>query len=227
LILIGCMTAALCAAALRPPTSSVTQTLVTTHSPEQRIRIDHSLFRIQQQLSVPAGTEVALRLWVQRLPAYEPYITVSGTAGDRRYGPQTVELPPPDGEFHQIQLPWWHIPAGAETLAVSITGHGILVQFAHEDQVPGGNLVVGSRSWPTVDLALALDTRAGGTLGRIPLLQIAQNKPGLLGTPRFALLLAALYVGGVGLLIANGSRLLQLGALHVASNAEHARPADD
>ncbi len=179
-------------------------------SANNRIRLDHGFVVLKQDtlLPTPQPTELTLRMWVQQLPSYYPFLTVQGTLGPSRIGPIDVSLPPPDGKFHMIELPWWRVPVNAERMNVKLTGHGVLVGTTTPSDIRPG-LEVNGVARPEQSLALQMVGRQASFEHYVPLLQIAEGKPGLLGYPRLLLLLSAALFATWGILISVAPRLMR------------------
>ncbi len=179
-------------------------------SANNRIRLDHGFVVLEQDeiLQSPLPTELTLRIWVQQLPSYYPFLTVRGAIGQNQIGPIDVRLPPPDGKFHMIELPWWRVPADAERMSVKLTGHGVLVgTTAPRDTQP--ELEVNGVAQPALSLVFQMVGRQASFERYLPLLQIAEGKPGLLGYPQFMLLLGAAFFVAWGILIGLVPQLLR------------------
>jgi hypothetical protein len=150
---------------------------------QERIRLDHGLVTVEQTLVVPPSThEVGLQLWVQHLPGHFPYLTVSASSNGVSYGPSRVNLPPVDGQFHPVQLPWWRMSPDYNKMRISLRGHGVLVSTTRDVRVePFEANGVASRSG---SLLVHIRSRQGGIERYLPLLRVAEHKPGVLGWPK-------------------------------------------
>ncbi len=195
---------------LRGATSSTHSGAEPVLNANNRVRLDHGFVVLEQHERLPTSqlTELTLRLWVQQLPSYYPFLTVRGAIGQNQIGPIDVKLPPPDGEFHMIELPWWRVPVDAERMSVKLTGHGVLVgTAAPRDTQPA--LEVNGVVQPELSLAFQMVGRQASFERYLPLLQIAEGKPGLLGYPQLLLLLGAAFFAAWGVLIGVAPQLLR------------------
>lgn len=168
------------------PAANVTTSASPAVVEAQRIRLDYGSVTLHQTIILPQPppNELAIRLWVQRLPAYVPYLTVYGSSGNRTYGPAVVELPPPDGAFHPVELPWWQMASNANSISLAVKGDGVLVLTTTPADNLAPSLKVNGVSRPESALAVQLTGRRGGLEQYVPLLRIAEGKPGILGWPK-------------------------------------------
>ncbi len=185
------------------PTTHTSEGPMIRSTEQDRIRLDHGLVTLSETIPLPQPTpaEIAFRIWVQRLPSHLPFLEIRATSADRTFSPVYAQLPPADGQFYLIQLPWWSIPSQAQAVSLALKGHGVLVLIAADDQVPNERLVVNTTARETQDLAFQIATRAGGIEHYVPVLKMVEHKPGVLGWPKLFLVLAALYVALIGGLV--------------------------
>jgi hypothetical protein len=160
---------------------------------------------LQQTLTLPspAPRDVAVRLWVQRVPALQPFLRIRGESDGQILGVAMVPLAPADGMFHIRQAPWWHLPAEAQHLTVVVEGHGMQVAT----MAAGGNLDHVSQT-PS-DLAIQLVSGDLGIERYLPMTRIAQGKPGILAWVRYPLVLFLLYLIAAIMLLRSPLRLLR------------------
>ncbi|HEX6289124.1 MAG TPA: hypothetical protein VFZ66_08025 [Herpetosiphonaceae bacterium] len=167
---------------------------------------------VRQTLALPQPVpgDIAPRIWIQRVLLEQARLTVRAEAVGQTLGQTSVRLPVPDQSFHVLQLPWWHIPAGARSVTLTIEGNGVVLLATAVDRVAGGDLEIDGVSHAPGDLALQIVSSDRGIERYVPLSAAAAQKPGVLGWPRLVLLVIAAFVIGGMLLIGSAARLARL-----------------
>jgi hypothetical protein len=191
-VLIGCI-----------PRPHVSETIAPPQDEQQRIRLDHGLVMLNQTFVLPAPdpTLLSLRIWVQTLPSYKPYLSVFAAVAPATFGPVSPLLPPADGRFHLLELPWWKLPPNARSMALAIKGHGVLIMTTTGPSVAGSELKIDGVQNFDITLAVQLRTRTGGIEHYLPLSYMSDGRPGMLGSPYFFLYLLLAFITGVQILI--------------------------
>lgn len=159
---------------------------------------------LNQTLTLPTPTprEVSIRIWLQLFPSENPFLNARGIVAGQEVGRAEVTLPPVDGAFHAITLPWWQLPANADKMTLSLEGHGVFILATTVDRVLGGSLSINNVDQAPVDLVIQMTSGDRGIDRYVPVSQIVSGKPGLLGWPHMVLLLGyACLVGCVGLIL--------------------------
>jgi hypothetical protein len=160
-------------------------------------------------LPSPAPRDIAVRLWVQRVPAQQPFLRIRGESAGRVLGIAMVPLAAADGAFHVRQAPWWQVPVGAQQLTLVIEGHGMHVAATAVDRIAGGDLEINNSSPAPGDLALQLVSGDLGIERYLPLTRIVEGKPGILAWVRYPLVLFLLYLAAAITLLRSPLRLLR------------------
>ena len=160
-------------------------------------------------LPSPAPRDIAVRFWVQRVPAQQPFLRIRGESAGEVLGVALVPLAAADGAFHMRQAPWWHLPVGAQQLTLVIEGHGMHVAATAVDRVAGGDLEINNISHAPKDLALQLVSGDLGIERYLPLTRIVEGKPGILAWVRYPLVLFLLYLVAAITLLRSPLRLLR------------------
>jgi hypothetical protein len=185
------------------PVTYSTQNVIAVSPTDESIRLDHGFVVLNQAVRVPTPRpdEASLRLFIQRIPNYDPYLSVQAAFAGRVVNSFSVDLPPEDGAFHAVNLPWWTLPEDAQQISLAIRGNGVRVLTTRDRTLPGSTLKIEGLEQQGQFLALQLATRSGGLNSLVPLLRIAEGKPGVLGWPKLLLMLGVAYFALLGLLI--------------------------
>lgn len=162
---------------------------------EAQIRFDPGT-RVEQRIALYQDTaaELQVRLWVQVFPSFDPFLNAQLMVGNTVIDQTSVQLPPANGAFQRVTLPWWRLPRGTQQINIVLEGRGVFVQATSVDRVPGGALTVNGRELPSNDLLFQLTSGDRGIDRYLPVSEIAAGKPGLLAWPHAVLLLAYAYL---------------------------------
>lgn len=176
---------------------------------ESQIRLENGVIRQTLALPTPTPHEIAPRIWLQLYPTSGHVLRVRAEHAGQVLGESAVRLAGLDQAFHKVELPWFEVPAGATDVTLVLEGHGVIVLATAVDRVAGGDLELNGVSRAPSDLAIQLVSGDRGIDRYLPLSRIAAGKPGILGWPRFSLLLIFAYVICMITLVGVGSRLLR------------------
>ena len=166
---------------------------------------------VRQTLALPTPTprEIAPRIWVQLLPAANHFLQARVEGGGQILGEAVLTLPAGDNAFHMVQLPWQKLPSGTSGVTLVFEGHGVAILATNADRIAGGSVEVDGVAQISRDLALQMVSGDRGIERYLPLSRIAAGKPGLLGSPRFFLMVMYLYLIVVVVLVGSVFRLLR------------------
>lgn len=184
-----------------PPQSVVDGPRPDLNSGSTQLLANGNTIRQTIVLHAPISEQATIRVWAQLIPSVSPFLRVRCLLDDRVVQQTLLDLPPPDGTFHAVDLPWCDA-AGRDRIAFELNGRGIVLLSTSVDRFDG-ELSYDATPIAGSDLALQFRRRAPGIDRYLRVSAWAAGKPGVWGSPHFYVLLLLLYVAlAIGVLLA-------------------------